>query len=598
MAFFKCYEFIAIDRSINNYLKLSKKIRILSFSPIKKNINKDLLIGVYDDKTKIEEFYINPIKKIKIKSKYLNNLEKDKLSKYLSIYGNILLEYQLFRINYQEYVERMSYMNLSKSKYTTGVTCEKKLWLSCYKPEEAEETRNIFLESGKRVGEFARSLFGEYVLIENQEYPKMIEETNKALEKKNNIICEASFSYNGNFCSVDILRNLEEGVEIYEVKSSTKIEKIYLDDISYQTWVLKKCGINVKKSFIVYINDEFIKNGDIDLKEFFKIEDVTDDIDLDSVEDNVNDLKKIVNSDKESNIDLSMSCHEPYDCPFFKYCTRCLPSPNVFDIGWKFNFDKKLEIYKRGNITFEDIIDKEKVNKKGTEQIRFVLENKKEIINKDNIEELLDKFRYPLYFLDFESYQNAIPTIDGTKPYQQICFQYSLHYYLEEDKELLHKEFLSDDYDGNPMYGLCKQLCEDIPKDSCVIVYNKTFECTRLKEMAEMFPEFRDHLLNISDNIVDIMVPFFNQDYYVKEMGGRWSIKVVLPALFPNDPSLDYHNLKQVHKGDEASDAFLSLPNKTKEEQEELRKNMLEYCKLDTFAMVKIYEKLREVVNK
>ena len=219
------------------------------------------------------------------------------------------------------------------------------------------------------------------------------------------------------------------------------------------------------------------------------------------------------------------------------------------------------------------------------------------MINKQSIESLLSTFRYPLYFLDFESYQQSIPTIDGTRPYQQICFQYSLHYYLEDGGKLYHKEYLSSDYCDNPMYDLCKQLCQDIPMNSCVIVYNQSFEKSRLNEMANLFPEFSKHLLNIRDNIVDIMVQFYNQDYYMKEMGGRWSIKVVLPALFPNDASLDYHNLEQVHKGDEASNAFLSLKDLNEEDRKILRSNMLKYCELDTYAMVKIYEKLKKLVR-
>ena len=115
--------------------------------------------------------------------------------------------------------------------------------------------------------------------------------------------------------------------------------------------------------------------------------------------------------------------------------------------------------------------------------------------------------------------------------------------------------------------------------------------------MANMFLEFHDHLLNIRDHIVDLMPPFKNQDYYVKEMGGSASIKQVLPALFPNDSSLDYHNLDQVHKGDEASSAYLSLKNLNMEEQKKLRYNMLKYCELDTYAMVKIWEKLIEVIH-
>ena len=486
-------------------------------------------------------------------------------------------------------------MNLSKSRYTQGIVCDKKLWLSCYKKEEAEEMGNdAVLENGTKIGELARGLFGDYVLVEyDSNYQKMIDETNKYMSNKPNIICEASFSYDNNFCSVDILKNDTDGVEVYEVKSSTDIQNIYMDDISYQSWVLRKCGLNVKKASIVYVNNQYVKNGEFDIHEYFNIADVTDILD-ENVEAKVKDLKEVINNTNEPNIDLSMACHKPYDCPFFKYCTKKLPSPNVFDLGWGLYFDKKLEMYERGHITYEDIIDKEVVNDKVTEQIRHSIKNIEPKIDKENIKEFLSTLYYPLYFYDFESYQAAIPTIDGTRPYQQICFQYSLHI-VDEKGNIEHKEFLSDDYEGNPMYGLCKQLCEDIPKDSCAIAYHKSFECSRLNEMAEMFPEFREHLLNISKNTIDIEKPFANQDYYVKDMAGRSSIKVVLPALFPNDPDLDYHNLEDVHKGDEASAAYLSLKDLSKDKQEKRRKNMLKYCRLDTLAMVKLWEKLKEI---
>ena len=488
-------------------------------------------------------------------------------------------------------------MNLSKSRYTQGITCKKKLWLTCYKSEEAIDTGNeSVLENGNKVGDLARSLLGEYILIDyDLGFEKMIKNTKEALNNKPNIICEASFDYDGNYCAVDILKNDTDGVEIYEVKSSTSINNIYIDDISYQTWVLKKLGLNVKKSYLVYINDQYVFHNEFDIKKYFKIEDVTDNINLKKVEANIKDLENIINITKEPNIDLSISCHKPYDCPFFKYCTKNLPIPNVFDIGWHTNFSKKLEMYKRGNITYKDIINKEVLNDKAKDQVLFELEDKLPKINKKNIKDLFNSFKYPLYFLDFESYQAAIPNIEGTKPYQQICFQYSLHI-IDENNNLSHKEHLSDDYNGNPMYGLCKKLCEDIPNNSCILVYNKSFEITRLKEMASLFPEFREHLLNIASNIIDLLPPFANHDYYTKDMQDSASIKKVLPALFPNDSKLDYHNLDQVHKGDEASNAYLSLPTLSKEEQEELRLNMLKYCKLDTYAMVKIYEKLKEVI--
>lgn len=489
-------------------------------------------------------------------------------------------------------------MNLSKSKYTQGVTCKKKLWLSCYKPELSEASNDVVLENGNRVGDLARNLFGEYVLINQEDgYQQMIEQTKKELKQKPNIICEASFSYDGNFCSVDILKNDLDGVEIYEVKSSTKMNDIYLDDISYQTWVLKQCEILVKKSFLVYVNGDYVKNGDFDLHQYFHIEDVTNLLKLDEVPKRVLEYKQVIHSSEEPIIDLSLSCHKPYDCPFFKYCTKDLPTPNVFDIGWNTHFDKKIELYNSNHVSFEDIIHVDDINPKAYTQICFELFNENPKINKPAIKSLLDTLKYPLYFLDFESYQDSIPSIDGTKPYQQICFQYSLHYYLEPGGELFHKDYLSEDYDGNPMYGLCCKLCEDIPMNSCVLVYNQAFEKARLLEMAELFVDLREHLLNIRDHIVDLLPPFKNQDYYVKEMGGSASIKKVLPALFPNDSSLDYHNLSQVHKGDEASNAYLSLKKLKPEEQKELRFNMLKYCELDTYAMVKIFEKMKEVIS-
>ena len=492
-------------------------------------------------------------------------------------------------------------MILSKSKYTKGVICKKALWLSCYKDELKEEIANdTILLNGKKVGELARGLFGDYELINfDSDHLKMVNDTCKAMNNMANIICEASFIFNKCFCSVDILKNDIDGVEIYEVKASTKINKIYYKDIAYQTWILKKIGINVKKSYIVYVNNKYIKEGSIDLNKYFVIEDVTDKIDLDVVNDKVKELIKVINSDEEPSINLSIDCYKPYNelCPFFNYCTKNLPKPNVFNIGWGTHFSKKIDLYYNNVISYEDILRSSSGSKKVINQVKFELNKLAPKIDRDKIEEFMKEIKYPLYFLDFESLNEAIPSIDGTKPYQQICFQYSLHYYLEDGKTLYHKEYLSDEYYGNPMYGLCKSLCEDIPKDACVLVYNESFEKNRLKEMANMYEEFSDHLLNIRDNIVDLSVIFKNQYYYKKEMAGSYSIKVVLPALFPDDETLDYHKLEQVHKGDEASEAFLSLKNLSKEEEMKLRENMLKYCKLDTYAMVKIYDKLKEVIE-
>lgn len=171
----------------------------------------------------------------------------------------------------------MNKVYLSKSKYCRAVQCNKMLWLDKNKPEEAMSINNeSILETGTKVGELARSLFGEYINIEYQSNLKeMIIETEKHLKEKPNIITEASFSYKNNFCSVDILKNDIDGMEIYEVKSSTEISDIYLDDIAYQAYILTHLGYKIKSANIVYINNKYERYGKLDLHKLFNIENVT-----------------------------------------------------------------------------------------------------------------------------------------------------------------------------------------------------------------------------------------------------------------------------------------------------------------------------------
>ena len=242
---------------------------------------------------------------------------------------------------------------------------------------------------------------------------------------------------------------------------------------------------------------------------------------------------------------------------------------------------------------YEDLLN-EDIDDKYKQQIEFELYDKDDYINKDKISKFLDTLSYPLYFLDFETYQESIPEYDGISPYMQIPFQYSLHYIEEDGGELYHKEFLAE-AGIDPRRSLAERLVKDIPKGVCVMAYNMMFEKMIIKNLAEFFPDLSDHLMNIYDNMCDLMIPFKDRDYYSKEMSGSYSIKYVLPALFPDDPSLDYHNLEGVHNGSEAMETYANLGNYNKEEQEVIRNNLLRYCELDTYAMVKIYEKLKSI---
>ena len=487
-------------------------------------------------------------------------------------------------------------MYLSKSKYCNGLQCKKMLWLYQNKPEEASILDNkAVLDNGNLVHGVARDLFGKHELIEyNDDLSIMINDTKKALEKDNNVICEASFNYNNNFCSVDLLVKKGNKYEIYEVKGSTKLKDVFINDLTYQVYVLKQLGYNVTKSSVVTLNPDYIRKGDLELDKLFTINDLTSDVlkNLNSVASNIDEISEFMENGKESDIDLDIHCFKPYECPFFSYCTRDLPKDNVFTLAGM-NKKDMIKYYKQGLYSYRDLLF-HNLNNKYQQQMLHELENLEDEIDYDKIEEFLDTLSYPLYFLDFETFQSPIPPFDGTKPNEQIPFQYSLHYI--EDDELNHKEFLAQ-AGTDPRRELAERLVRDIPKDVCTLAYNMTFEKTVIKNLANMYPNLHDHLMNIHNNMRDLMIPFKKRYYYNKAMQGSFSIKYVLPALFPDDPSLNYHNLDLIHNGTEAMNSFALLGIKSKEEQAYIRERLLRYCELDTYAMVKIFEMLKEKVK-
>lgn len=497
-------------------------------------------------------------------------------------------------------------LNFSKSKYCGLWQCPKIAWLRKYKPDEITVDGSVLerMEAGNIVGDLAMGLFGDFVEVtaydgEKIDLSKMIENTKAEMAKGTPVICEASFDFNGLYCAVDILRKDGDGWAIYEVKSSTHEDKqVYAADVAYQKYVLESCGVNVTGTYLICINNEYVFDGTLDIHQLFKIADISEGVFFESanIKTNLNVAELILKSENEPPIDLSTACNNPYRCSFWSYCSRHIPHPSVFDL-YRLSFSKKIDFYKKGKIKYEDLIlDETITNEKQLRQISFYLKDQGTHIDKAGIGEFLDTLSYPLYFLDFETVQPVIPEYIGTKPYSQIPFQYSLHYIEKEGGELKHKEFLAES-GTDPRRALAERLCEDIPMNVCVTAYNKAFECTRIKELAEAFPDLAEHLLNIESNIKDLLVPFQIGYYYNKDMGGSFSIKSVLPAIFPDDPELNYKNLDQIHNGGEAMSIFPKIKDMPKEEQETTRKNLLKYCELDTYAMVKIWEELRRVVE-
>ena len=496
-------------------------------------------------------------------------------------------------------------MRLSKSKYCLLWQCPKLLWLdTCHRELKTEDpSRDERMVTGNEVGDLAMRLFGDYtevtVLKEDgsPDLSAMIEKTRQCIENGTENICEASFSYNGLYCAVDILRKEGSGYAIYEVKSSTHEAEIYGVDIAYQKYVLEHCGLTVTGTYLVCINSEYTRGKELDIRQLFRIADMTEWVnpEMPLISSRLKLAGETLSSGTEPARDIGEWCDNPYHCAYWEYCSRHLPQPSVFDI-YRMTAKKKLEYYRKGMVSYEDMLSAPKLNDKQLRQIQFQLSDCGTHIDKDGIQRFLNTLSYPLYFLDFETMQLAIPQYPGTKPYQQIPFQYSLHYIEEPGGELKHREFLAES-GKDPRRAIAESLCRDIPQNACVTAYNKGFECGRLKELAAQFPDLAGHLLNIQENIRDLLIPFQSGYYYNRAMGGSFSIKSVLPALYPDDPTLDYHNLEGIHNGSEAMTIFPKIKDMPPEEQAAARKNLLAYCELDTYAMVKVWEALLKAIE-
>lgn len=491
----------------------------------------------------------------------------------------------------------------SKSKYCLAWQCPKLLWLSKYKPELKPEDPSLQarFDEGNVVGDLAMGLFGDFIEVTafkedgKLDLDEMMRLTQQYINEGVENICEASFSYNGLYCAVDILRKEDGGYAIYEVKSSTHASHIYAVDIAYPKYVLEHCGLNIVGTYLICINSDYIRGEELNIDELFQIIDMSEDVnnEYQNVPSILRKAEQIYSLKSEPDVDIGLHCRDPYKCAFWSYCTKDLPTPNVFDL-YRMGFEKAIKHYKQGQISYNDLMfDGGITNAKQLRQMLHQISEQKPDIDKDGIRDFLDTLSYPIYFLDFETTQAVIPEYEGIKPYQQIPFQYSLHYIEYEGGPLLHKEFLAES-GTDPRRAIAERLCEDIPQNVCVTAYNKGFECGRIKELAATFPDLSDHLMNIQSNIKDLLTPFQSGYYYNKAMGGSFSIKSVLPALFPDDPALDYHNLEQIHNGGEAMSIFPKIKDMTPEDAAKTRHNLLEYCKLDTYAMVKVWEKLKE----
>ncbi len=483
---------------------------------------------------------------------------------------------------------------LSKTLFLKGLRCKKLLFLAKYHPnlrgEISERTEELF-QTGNEVTLLARKLFPDGREIpSNETISRQSSLTSSLIEEGVENIFEASFLFNEIFVKADILHRGEEGWEIYEVKSSTGQKDEHLYDVALQFYVLKNCGLDIRKVYLIHLDSDYTRWGEIEIEKLFKKVDLTE-----SVFEKQNEIEEVITSLKEvlmgemPDVGIGKHCIESYPCEFKSFCWKGIPENSIpeMEIKW---MEDKFEFYRRGFLYLEEL-NPEEFNGNPKMYIEAFLE-KKVILNKKGIQDFLSSLWYPMAFLDFETFQSAIPPFDGTKPYQQIPFQYSLHILPSRDGKLEHSFYLARP-GIDPRRELIEKLLNQIPSNSCVIVYNEKFERKILNELSEFFPEHRERIQEIIKNLRDLMLPFKRKDFYHWKMLGSHSLKRVVSALITE---LGYEDL-EIKNGEMAMVAYQKMCKANSPgEIEKIRKSLLNYCFLDTFSMVRLFDELKKMV--
>ena len=480
-------------------------------------------------------------------------------------------------------------MRFSKSKYLSGLQCHKRLWLEIHKPELAPPPptgqQRIF-DQGTAIGEMAREEFPNGVLIEadHLNIPVAIKQTEEALANSADTIFEGCFIYDDILVRPDIILQNDLGSwNLIEVKSSTSVKEMNIHDVAVQTWVLQGSGLEVKRAFLKHINRDCVYP---DLSNIFKTEDLMEPVEavLSTVPQKLSEYKSLL-SNSEPDIPIGKHCSNPYDCPFVSYCWRDVPDHSIFNIS-RLRWSVKERLLAENKITIDKLPADFSLNEN---QLKYVesFETKKPIIDRNGIKEELDKLEYPLYFLDFETDNPAVPRFDGMHPYEKFPFQYSCHI-LNESGSLEHIEFLHES-ESDPRRPLVESLVKTIGDTGSIIVYNAGFEKGVLSKLAQWYPEYSESLQSIIDRLWD-QLDIFRKYYTDYRFKGSNSLKNVLPVIVP---SMSYDDLA-VSDGTEAQvtwNEMIRLPESS--QKSKLINELREYCRQDTMAMVEIHKVIK-----
>lgn len=488
---------------------------------------------------------------------------------------------------------------LTKSDFIKFIQCPKYLWLYKYRkdliPEEIDASLQRIFDEGYHIETYAYKLFPGGINVQVDGFVASIAKTKEMMTKKTAVIFQPTISGKNLFCRADIIKLNEDGKswDIYEVKSATAVKDINIYDLAFQKICFESAGYKIGKIYLVCINNQYVRKGEIEPEKLLQTEDSTEQVEYleGETKSKIKEALAILKQTAEPVVRILKQCRDPYACTFLDYCWKDIPKNSIYEIAGGLNEAKLNMLIDEGILKIKDIPDEIITNKAGIRHHHVVKRNKVHI-ESENIRTELAQYEYPLYFLDYETNSPGVPLFDGYRPYQRMVFQYSLHIQEKPGGKLTHFAYLAKDWE-DPSFGLATDLKKRIGKKGSVLTWNMGFEKGCNTEMGERHPEFMSFFENVNERIFDLMT-VFKKGYYVhKDFHGSASLKQVLPVLVPD---LSYTAL-DIHEGMAASNSWRQMiePKMSHADKDKIYNDLLEYCALDTLAMVRILEELRKI---